>query len=625
MCGIAGFLGSGPDAERSERLARMTLAIAHRGPDDFGHWVGPGLALGMRRLSIIDLAGGHQPMWREDGIGIVFNGEIYNFKRLRDELERDGYVFKTRSDTEVILHLYHRDGLEGVRRLEGMFAIALFDGRNRQLHLIRDRIGVKPLYIADLDGRFLFASEIKAILEAVDRRPELNLVALNHFLTLRYVPAPQTIWKGVFKLLPATILTLDLDKGTRAERRYWEVHFRAQPEEPGRDYVKEFETLFLASVDKRLLAADVPVGVFLSGGLDSSAVSMAASMLGHRDLHTFTVAFDDGGIFDETGYARQVAERFGTRHHEVRVGQKEMIEFLPRQVHHTDEPLADLTTMPLYYLSRLARQHVKAVLSGEGSDEILAGYDLEQAMVKLRWLRLAERAAPRFVLRAAGQLLGRRGEVLRTLGEVGLSGYARARALSPAREWPEHEKRLLWRSYPDSEPTESLVSGWYARSRSPDPLDQAQDVLIGDWLVEDLLMKADKMSMAASLEAREPFLDHALIEWAATLPAAWKVGDRRSGPMSKRVLREFCRRGGVPPEILTREKRGFVVPAYQWIAGPLNGWARGILCDPQNRIAPLFRPDAVDRVLRKAQAGDGNAARGVWALLIAEHWLRHWT
>jgi asparagine synthase (glutamine-hydrolysing) len=624
MCGIAGFIGGGDDSERAARLVRMTESIAHRGPDDAGHWIGPGIALGMRRLSIIDLAGGHQPMWRDDGIGIVLNGEIYNFKRLRQELERDGYVFRTRSDTEVILHLYHRDGLEGVRRLEGMFAMAIVDGRSRQLHLIRDRIGVKPLYIADLDGTFLFASEIKAILAAADRRPEVNLAALNHFLTLRYVPAPTTIWNGVSKLLPATILTLDLERGTRTEQRYWEVHFEARAEERGRDYLKEFEILFLQAVDKRLLAADVPVGVLLSGGLDSSAVSMAASMLGHRDLHTFSVAFNDGGIFDETGYARQVAERFGTHHHEVRIGQREMIEFLPDLVHFSDEPLADLSSIPLFHVSRLARQYVKAVLSGEGSDEILAGYDLEQVMARLRWLQLADRFVPSVLLRRAGAVLpGNAGDSLRVLGEVGWSRYVEARTVTASWEWPEAEKRRLWRDYPDSEPTETLMGRWVGESRSLHPLDQIQDVMIRDWLVEDLLMKADKMSMATSLELREPFLDHALVEWAARLPVAWKVGDRRSGPISKRILREWCR-GRLPEEILTRPKRGFPVPAYEWLKGPFIGWARGIL-GGTSRVGSLFREEAITSVLRDAETGDQAAARRVWTLLVAEHWLQHWT
>jgi asparagine synthase (glutamine-hydrolysing) len=625
MCGIAGFLGAGPDAERLARLERMTAAIAHRGPDDDGHFIGPGVALGMRRLSIIDLAGGHQPMWRDDGLGIVFNGEIYNFKVLREQLEEDGYVFRTRSDTEVVLHLYHRDGLEGLRRLEGMFAFALLDPRSGTLHLVRDRIGVKPLYVAEAEGRLLFGSEIKAILAGLDRRPELDRSSLNHFLTLRYVPAPRTIWRGVTKVLPGTVLSVDLRALGRRERRWWSVRFESQEEDPGRDYLKEFEALFLAAVDKRLLAADVPVGVLLSGGLDSSAVSMAAADRGHRDLHTFSVAFEDGGIYDETPYARQVAERFGTRHHEVRIGRREMIDFLPELVYFSDEPLADLASVPLYFVSRLARQHVKAVLSGEGSDEIFAGYDLEQVSARLERLRTLDRVIPGPVLRLAGSLLpDGPGAALRTLGATGLQGYVQERATHVASEWSEAEKRALWREDPGGEPTGSVIRSWYAASPSPHPLDQIQDVMIGNWLVEDLLMKADKMSMATSLELREPFLDHHLVEWAARLPVAWKVGDRKRGASSKRILREWCR-GRLPEPILTREKRGFPVPAYEWMSGDVLEWARGLVRDPRSRIASLFHTAPVDAVLERAKTGDQGAARRVWTLVVAEHWLRRWT
>jgi asparagine synthase (glutamine-hydrolysing) len=625
MCGIAGFLGAGAEAERGDRLRRMTASIAHRGPDDDGHFLGPGVALGMRRLSIIDLAGGHQPMWRDDGIGIVFNGEIYNFKALRDRLEKDGYLFRTRSDTEVVLHLYHRDGLDGLKHLEGMFAFALLDPRSDTLHLVRDRIGVKPLYVAEAEGRFLFGSEIKAILAGLERRPAIDRASLNHFLTLRYVPAPHTIWRGVSKVLPGTVLSVNLRTFARTERRWWEVHFESEPEDPGRDYLQEFEALFLAAVDKRLLAADVPVGVLLSGGLDSSAVSMAAADRGHRDLHTFSVAFEDGGIYDETSYARQVAARFGTRHHEVRIGRREMIDFLPELVYFSDEPLADLASIPLYYVSRLARQHVKAVLSGEGSDEIFAGYDLERVSARLERLRVLDRVVPGPMLRLAGSLLpDGAGAALRTLGARGLQGYVQERATHVASEWSEREKRVLWRDAPEGPATESVIRSWYAPSPSSQPLDQIQDVMIGNWLVEDLLMKADKMSMATSLELREPFLDHHLVEWAARLPIAWKVGDLRRGASSKRILREWCR-GRLPEAILTREKRGFPVPAYDWMAGEMLEWARGVLRDPRSRINDLFHPAPIDAVLDRARSGDQGAARRIWTLVVAEHWLRRWT
>jgi asparagine synthase (glutamine-hydrolysing) len=602
----------------------MTRAIAHRGPDDEGHWVGDQVALGMRRLSIIDLPGGHQPMWRDDGIGVVFNGEIYNYRSLRSELERAGYVFRTRSDTEVLLHLYHRHGLEAIARLEGMFAIALYDPRQRVVHLVRDRLGVKPLYYGTFESRLLFASEAKGILAALTGRPPLSMEALGHYLTLRYVPGPDTIWQGISKLAPATILSIGLETGARVSRRYWNFHVEAHAAEDGHPYLKEFEELFLAAVEKRLLAADVPVGVLLSGGLDSSAVSMAASLLGHRDLHTFSVAFEEGGAFDETPYARLAAERLGTRHHEVRIGQKEFVEFLPDLVHYSDEPLADLACVPLYYVCRLARRHVKAVLSGEGSDEILAGYNLEEAAVRLRQLRSVDRFVPRPILRLLGMVTpGRHGETLRFLGRDGWSGLLRSRASHITSEWMAQDKERLWRHSPGLAPTEDVIRGWYGTATSPDPIDQYQEVLVRSWLVEDLLMKADKMSMACSLELREPFLDHALVEWAARLPHVWKVGDRRTGPVSKRILREFCR-NRLPEPILTRSKQGFPVPAYRWLAGSLGGWCADMTCGPNSRLLELFNRPALEAIVLRARSGDGHAARQAWVLIILELWLRRW-
>ena len=375
MCGIAGLIGRFC-ADDGRRLAgRMNQALVHRGPDDAGIWSTDGFAFAMRRLSIIDLEGGHQPMWSEGteggGIGIVFNGEIYNYRDLRRELEAKGKSFRTHSDTEVILRLYASEGVDGLARLEGMYAICLYDPRTRCVHLIRDRLGIKPLYYAEIEGRFFFASEIKAILAALDSRPAIDHRSLSHYLTLRYVPAPASIWEGICKLEPGHRLTVDLQAKSHTIHRYWSLDINSSPLEAGRDYLGEFESLFLEAVEKRLVAADVPVGVMLSGGLDSSAVSAAAVELGHKAFNTFSVAFEEGGGFSELSYAREMAEHVGANHHEVVIGKDDFLGFLPDFVRFSDEPLADLASVPLYFVSRLARQHVKVVLSGEGSDEIL--------------------------------------------------------------------------------------------------------------------------------------------------------------------------------------------------------------------------------------------------------------
>jgi asparagine synthase (glutamine-hydrolysing) len=603
----------------------MTRALVHRGPDDEGLWAADGVAMGMRRLSIIDLAGGHQPMWTADGVGIVFNGEIYNYKALRQELVDDGYVFGSQSDTEVILKLYHRHGLAAMARLEGMFGICIYDPRQNAMHLVRDRMGVKPLYFGQFDGRLLFASEIKAILTALPQRPALDLQSFHHYLTFRFVPGPATIWQGIEKLEPGSILTINLSSMELSRRRYWNVHFESETVTPGRDYQQEFEELFLGAVEKRLVAADVPVGVLLSGGLDSSAVSAAAVELGHRDLHTFSVSFVDGGPYDESPYARKVARHIGSRHHEIAIGQKEFLDFLPQMVHHSDEPMADLASVPLYYVSRLARGDVKVVLSGEGADEVLAGYNMEQLAVFVERLRRLDRL-PKPLLRLGAAIIpgaGRR-EILKGLSADGWQRCLSRQGMHMTHHWSEEEKHRLWRDRTAFASSDALLADWYAQCPSRHPLDQLQEVYCRHWLVEDLLMKADKMSMATSLELREPFLDHRLVEWAARLPLAWKVGDRRSGPVSKRVLREFARRR-LPESILTRPKQGFPVPAYQWLQTSLGAWAEDLLFSPSARSSSLWNMQEARPVLARARAGDGAAAHKIWLLLLAEHWLRAWT
>jgi asparagine synthase (glutamine-hydrolysing) len=624
MCGIVGIIGSFPPEYGATLVARMNETIVHRGPDDEGLWVGEGIAFGMRRLSIIDLVTGQQPMWTEDGVGIVFNGEIYNYLTLREELATSGYRFHTKSDTEVILNLYHRDGIEAVQRLEGMFAICLYDPRSGVVYLIRDRLGKKPLYYAMARGNFYFASEIKAILAAMDSKPELNLQALHHYLTLRYVPAPDTIWEGIHKLEPGHILSIDLRINSLSVECYWKFQFAAQEEELDRDYLQEFEELFLAAVEKRLVAADVPVGVLLSGGIDSSAVSAAAVELGHHDFHTFSVAFADGGNFDERDYARKVSDHIGSRHHEIVINQNDFVDFLPDLVRFSDEPLADLAAVPLYYVSRLAQRHVKVVLSGEGSDEILAGYDMEQLATRLEQLRKIDQFVPKSLLKFVARILPRsHGKTLAILGSDGWSSLLKVRATHITNHWSEGEKQVLWRNHTDCLSTDELIRTWYEDAHSQHPLDQLQQVYCRSWLVEDLLMKADKMSMANSLELRIPFLDHALVEWAAKLPRAWKVGSKSTGVVSKRILREFARKR-LPKTILTRIKQGFPVPAYRWLNGEMGKWAEGLIFGPKSRIRDYFEISSVIPVLKAARQGDIISAHKVWVLIVVELWMHQW-
>lgn len=627
MCGIVGAVGDFSADQGLEIVTRMNKTIVHRGPDDAGTFAADKLALGMRRLSIIDLAGGHQPMWQGepgDGPGLVFNGEIYNYKSLRADLEKRGVTFRTQSDTEVLLHLLALEGLDGLGKLEGMFAIAFYDPKNGQLHLIRDRLGIKPLYYGAMGDRQFFASEIKAIIAGMEQKPAINQEAINHYLTLRFVPGPETIWQGIWKLPPGHVLSIDLATGTRRMRPFWHVQFKAEAMDTNRDYLAEFEKLFLAAVGKRLEAADVPVGVMLSGGLDSSAVAAAAVELGHRDFHTFSVAFNDGGEFDERKYARDVAHHIGARHHEVVIDQQQFLDFLPRLVDHSDEPLADLAAVPLYYVSELARKDVKVVLSGEGADEVLCGYDMEHLAASLQRLARIDKLAPRFVKKLAARIAPRRLGVLGTLADHGWQNLLSARGTHMTRHFSAREKTGLWRTGgAGMADTDALIRQWYGLADSDHPIDQLQQVYCHSWLVEDLLMKADKMSMAASLELRVPFLDHDLVEWAATLPLAHKVGGAGGAWVSKRILRQYAAKR-LPKAILERPKQGFPVPAYAWLRGPLGETVSRRLFDEPSTLAGYLDLSAAKPVMAAARGGDGAAAHKVWALLILQQWMERW-
>lgn len=628
MCGIAGIVGDFDSAQGVRLAERMNQAIVHRGPDDGGSWGRDGFAFAMRRLSIIDLEGGHQPMWAThsegNGVGIVFNGEIYNYRVLRQELQAKGERFQTQSDTETILRLYARDGIDGLNRLEGMYAICLYDPASRCIHLVRDRMGIKPLYYAEVAGQFLFASEIKAILAALDKPPAIDSSSLSHYLTLRYVPSPSTIWQNIKKLEPGCRLTLDLETKRHKIERYWTYDINARPLEPERDYVGEFEALFLGAVEKRLVAADVPVGVMLSGGLDSSAVCAAAVELGHKAFNTFSVGFEDGGEYSEASYAREMAEHVGATHHELVIGKKDFLDFLPDLVRHTDEPLADLASVPLFFVSRLARDSVKVVLSGEGSDEVLAGYDMEVLASRLARLRKIAAWVPPPALRLIAAAMGQsRGAAINALADTGWTDYLKGRTTHMTHVWEGAEKQALLRSAGDSSDTTGLIRSWHDLSTSTHPLDRLQQAYCHSWLVEDLLMKADKMSMANSLELRVPFLDHKLIEWAAKLPMEWKVGGAAVGWSSKRILREFASTR-LPQRIISRPKQGFPVPAYDWLANGLSSWAEDRIF-AGGRLAGLLDLAPARQALSNASHGDRSAAHKVWTLLILDHWLEAWT
>ena len=632
MCGIVGIAGTQADANGGSDLRavlqRMTATIAHRGPDDDGFYTAPGVGLGMRRLSIIDLGGGHQPIANEDQKRwIVFNGEIYNYRELRPELVRLGHEFQTHSDTETIIHAFEEFGANCVHRFNGMFGFAIWDADKRKLFIARDRLGVKPLYYFWDGDTLVFASEIKAILASGLVRKELDPEALWHYLTFRYVPAPLTMWRGIRKLPPAHTLTYDATKRSVEIARYWDIPYDG-PVEPLSDEqeLEQFTERFLRAVKYRLIA-DVPVGIFLSGGLDSSAVTAAVNEVHNTSLKTFSIAFDDGGRFDETPYARSVAERLGTDHHEVRIGQDEFVDFLPEFVWFTDEPIGDPASVPLYYVSRLAAQHVKVVLSGEGGDEVLGGYTFDRTVADWerlrrfqRWPRMLRSTLPDAIFRAVG-----RDDLSVRLRRRNLPPTEHTIATAPymTRYFSSAEKRTLWPGAPNATDSDEVVRGYYEQAPTTEPLHQMLYAYCQDWLVEDLLMKADKMTMATSLELRVPFLDYQLVEWLATRPPEAKIRRDASGRwVTKYLLRRFCE-SRVPRDVLERSKEGFPVPLNPWVAGPFGQKVRNELLGDGSWVRQMFDPETLRGILDRGGCSAQDAQR-VWLLYVLELWARRW-
>src|SRR5215211_5658162 len=595
MCGIAGLVATdGLRADDRARLPRMRDVIAHRGPDEAGTWFDGHAALGHRRLSIVDLATGSQPLGNEDGtIQIVFNGEIYNHGDLRPELEAAGHRYHTRCDTEAIVHAYEEWGDDCVHRFRGMFAFAIWDAPRRRLLLARDRLGIKPLYWTRHGDRLIFGSEIKAILSSGLVEPRANETGLPELLGTRYLSGEETLFEGIHKLLPGHVLVYQ--NGDVTTRQYWDVPVgatAASPAPSGREWVSRFRALLEESVRLRLMS-DVPLGMFLSGGLDSSAIAaLMARMIG-RPLQTFSVAFKERA-FSELTWAREVAQAIGADAHEVVIGADQFFDALPRLVWHEDEPVAHPSSVPLYFVSALARQHVTVVLTGEGSDELLAGYG-KYPRIAWNWRAgtLYERMLPAAARRAVAA-----GVVARLPGRLGR--YARRSFLAMDRtpqsmfldnfasiRLGEQHQLLSARLRASADPRQAYASSmayFDAPNGGSTFLDRLLYADIKTYLVE-LLMKQDQMSMATSIESRVPFLDHKLVEFAAMLPDRWKL----SGLTTKRVLREAMR-GVLPPSILNRPKMGFPVPFASWVRGGWNDVARQVLLDRRTRQRGIIDP-----------------------------------
>ncbi len=592
MCGICG-IASRRGGAGAGRLAAMSAALEHRGPDSYGEHVDGPVGLAARRLSIIDLAGGDQPMSNEDGsCTVVQNGEIYNYPELRRELARAGHTFRTNCDTEVHLHLYEEHGPAYARLLRGMFAVALWDARRRRLVLARDRYGIKPLYYRDTGDTLEFASELRAL-----PRGEIDLDALEAFLAFNSIPAPYSIFRDTRKLPAGHVLVWEEQGGTTLERyaRPGPVPADELRDDDEAELVEELRARLRDSVRAHLLA-DVPVGVLLSGGVDSAALAALAAQETSDAVHTFTIGFEERS-FDERDDARRVAEKYGTNHHELLLRPDPQL-LLPALAEAFDEPFADSSALPTYLVSQLAAEHVKVALSGEGGDELFGGYYTYAADL------LADRVAP--LARLARPLVERLPSSSAS-SELRLQGQAvrSRRAPAAARAPPRLEGDLLARHARRARgtrqrlrPARRLSRALRARPDGADELSRLQDVDFGIYLVDDLLVKTDRASMAHSLEARVPFLDSVVTNFAFGLPAKHKVRG-----LSKKVLLRKAAEPLLPREVVHGRKRGFSIPAAAWLRGELEPFARETLSPATLRSQGFFEPEPVTRLLDEHVAG----------------------
>jgi len=624
MCGIVG-IKTRTDYPNVGEIIRMRDILSYRGPDDCGHKVfeQDRVALGHRRLSILDISpAGAQPMSDPSGkLWIVHNGEVYNYVELRTQLASHGYKFQTGTDTEVILAAYDFWGAECVERFNGMFAFALWDNRQKQLLLARDRLGIKPLYYFWDGDRFLFASEIKAILAVLRETPEVDVALIDQYMNFGYVPGAHTLFKGIMRLLPGHFLAIGEDDCRM--RKYWDFEFEPGNNDDGRKklshYVEELQELFDDAVKLRL-RSDVPLGIFLSGGLDSSAVVARLAAGGCERLKTFSVAYDFGNEFDETHYARLVSDRFRTDHHEFVVEPQEFRDIIPEFIWHMDEPVAEAAAISLYHIAKLAKNHVTVVLSGEGSDELFAGYDFYYYMQMIEKYRGVTTTGLRRNVARLWPRAARLNKIRKYLNLSTLPLAQRYRGISTYEESGKRalynrEFRQLTRS-PHLEASEFLA-GLFAHTDQNDALSRMLYFDTKTWLVDDLLIKADRMTMANSLELRVPFLDHRVVEYAATLPSSCKMNGRTPKYILKKMLSD-----SLPPEIIHRKKMGFPTPLKRMFEKDLFGYARDILLSTSFTQRGYFNKRAVETLLDRHRQQTEDNHRLIWQLLVLEEWHR---
>jgi asparagine synthase (glutamine-hydrolysing) len=625
MCGITGWASldsrTPPPEGAQELLHAMCERMLHRGPDAEGLMVNTGVALGMRRLAIIDLLTGEQPAHNEDhNVSVILNGEIYNYRELKDDLEKRGHAFRSASDTEVLPHLYEEYGKDMVQHLNGMFAFALWDARRRRLFIARDRFGEKPLYWGVFDNTLLFASEPKVLLAHPAVRPSLNLDALRRYLSFDYVPAPLSIYEGINKLTAAHTLTLE--DGRIELERYWKLSYKKPSHTPTEREAAEHLRHLLAESVRMRLVSDVPLGVLLSGGIDSSTVTALAAQTSTETVKTFSISFAEAS-FDESSYARAVAKHLGTDHHEERFSADLAANLVSEIGSWLDEPSSDPSLVPTYLLSRFTRKHVTVALGGDGGDELFAGYPM---YLGHRFADIYARV-PRSLRRSLVERIVR----MLPVKTKNLSFDYRARRFVSTADYEPIARHHMWFGSFTAAEQEDLLSDAIKRQSdgdiyrqakqlaeecdATDMIERMQSLDTQLYLAEDILAKVDRASMAVSLEVRAPFLDPQVAEYAASLPRNFKLRGRKSKFILKRAVEDL-----LPPFVSRRGKKGFGIPVAEWLKKKLNPLARDLLSRERVKRAGLFNPDYVTRLLDEHEKGLANHRKPLWTLLMFELW-----
>jgi asparagine synthase (glutamine-hydrolysing) len=620
VCGIAGIVDV-EVAPRSADIGAMIADIPYRGPDGSGQVCleTDGVALGHRRLSILDLSeAGSQPMTSPGGrFWVVYNGEIYNYLEIRKDLEALGCQFRSGSDTEVLLHAYEQWGAACLERFMGMYAFAIWDRARRELFAARDRLGIKPFYYRQTANGILFASEIKSILAVQAEPREVEASLIDAYMDFGYVPGEDTLHRGIKRLLPGHTLTWRDNRMTVSG--YWDLRFGRQNEEDIAVCADRIGRLLKDSISLHL-RSDVPLGVFLSGGLDSSAVVALLSPGASSGLKTFSVAYDFGPDYDETPYAREVAAAFSTDHHEIRVTPRQFLDFVPEYIWHMDEPVTEAAAISLYHVSKLAREHVVVCLSGEGSDELFAGYDFYTYNLTLERARRIFGAGMFRGLAGLAARIGRFAKFRKYLELAARPLEERYRGISSyerGKKTALYNKGFTACAAEGNAGCNAFIEGLFSRSRDWDPLSRMLYFDTKTWLVDDLLIKADRMSMATSIELRVPFLDHRLVEYAASVPSRYKIRGHDTKFILKRIMR-----GHLPPRIVQRRKMGFPTPLQIMFRGELFDYAHDTLLSQQATGRGYFDADAVKRLLLDHRHGRAANHREIWQLLVLEEWHR---